>query len=271
MTSAFAVEFEANEDLCTRVAEALIRIRGKRVPLNAPFWRAIGVLFLCALGSTALAALCYRHDLPAGVALIPEAFVGFFGGVLLLVVVAVVPAALLEPIARLTIRRRLVAQLPDSFDRSVRWDFTEETFRIRTAQKDRETPWSALRCLVIDPEFWFFSVDDSKELILPAAILSNDLQELIRRKAAASPPADSAIGNGAEVARGTENKSRRSLPVVRFLTGVIALGVSLVVVQTTNADAFPALDRNLVLATALVFGFSAALGLAVLRVFRPRR
>jgi hypothetical protein len=275
MPPGFVVEYEANEDLCARVTEAFIRVRGKRPPLDVRFWRAMGILLLCALGSAALAAVCYRNDLLAGIAFVPEAFVGLFGGALLLVVVAVVAAALLERFARRTIRRRLVAQLPDSFDRSIRWNLTEESFRVRTAEKDRETPWNSLRRLVIDPEFWFFLVDDGTELILPAAILSDDLRQLIRRKAAnlsaATPPADPVTDKGADVPPGTNRERRRNLPVSRFLGGVLALGAALFVLQTTNPGVFPAPDRNLVLVAALAFGFTAAVGLAVKRALRPRR
>jgi hypothetical protein len=184
MSPSYLFEYEASEELSARAADAFLRSRRGQAPLDAKFWKAIGVLLLCTFVAAAVYALCSLAALSIAFRLIPALFLGLFGGVLSLVAVLVPASRAIERVSSWFIRRRLQAGIPDSLDRTVRWTFTSEGFQVRVAEKHRKTPWSAIRRFVPDSEFWFFGVQDGPELVLPVDNLPNEVKELICAKTA---------------------------------------------------------------------------------------
>jgi hypothetical protein len=306
MSPLYSIEYELSEELSARVAEAFLRGPAKDAPSGLSFWKSISILLLCTFGSGALLVLCYLAEMPIGLVFIPAALLGLFGGVLCRVVVATATAVVSGGLARWVIRRRLIRQIPDSYDRNVRWTFANEEFQVHTADKDRQMPWSALRRFRADPEFWFLGVQDGTELILPVENLSNDLRTLILSKTAnLSAPAKTADRSSigcADIGWLAKNESRlkpedsgqrshlpftespksegilndrirrelpRKPPISQFLIVIFSLGGTLFLLRPGQLEAPSPSLENLVVIGALMLGASFSIGLLVKRAWRP--
>jgi hypothetical protein len=206
MSPIHSFEYELDEESSARATEVFIRGQCLKAPVTAKQWRAMGVLLICALVSGALLTLGYWAELPIGILFIPGAFLGLFGGVLSLAIFAIVTGALVAWPARWVIRRRLLAQVPDSYDQKVHWTLTEQEFHVHTASKDYQLPWEQVRRFLADSEFWFLGIQNGPDLILPVEKLPNEVRELIRSKTANLP---------VTVAKTVNHSGNRATAVVR--------------------------------------------------------
>jgi hypothetical protein len=189
VSQAHSFEYELSQELAERAAEAFLRTRARRVPLDARCWRAMSILLLCALVSAALAGMGYLAQVPVALAFVPLALLGLFGGVLSLAAISFLIGTTIVGLSRWLIRRRLIAGIPHSQDRTVRWTFTDEWFHAQTADKTRQVPWTAIRRVLVDPDFWFLQLHDGPELVLPVVNLSAEVRDLISKRAGGLPPA----------------------------------------------------------------------------------
>jgi hypothetical protein len=130
----------------------------------------------------------YLAQVPVALVFVPLALLGLFGGVLSLVAISILISTTTVGWSRWLIRRRLIAGLPHAQGRTVRWTFTDEGFQVQTAAKTRQVPWTAIRRVLVDPDFWFLQVHDGPELLLPAVHLSAEVRNLICKRAAVLPP-----------------------------------------------------------------------------------
>jgi hypothetical protein len=149
----------------------------------------MSILLLCALVSAALAGMGYLAQVPVALVFVPLALLGLFGGVLSLAAISFLIGTTTVGLSRWLIRRRLIAGLPHSQNRTVRWTFTDEGFHVQTADKTSQVPWTAIRRVLMDPDFWFLQVHDGLELVLPVVNLSAEVRDLICKRAAVLPPA----------------------------------------------------------------------------------
>lgn len=305
----YSFEYEISEELSARMADSFVRQRRKQAPLDAKFWKAISFLLLCTLVSAALVAISYLAEISIAILFIPAVFLGLFGGVLFLVMISIVTARVIEGISVWLIRRRLIASIPHSYDRKVRWTFTNEGFHVHTADKDRQVPWHAIRRFLSDSDFWFLGVQDGPDLILPVENLGTDVKELIRAKAAnllatTTQTSDQSVDRGNAVVfpersqrslkpeqvgeqmglpftepsispaildDGNRQQLKRKTPFGRFMYVIFSIGVTIFLLQKNHlAETNPPIGK-LVAIGALAIGASFAAALMVKRALEPAK
>jgi hypothetical protein len=301
MSPVYSFEYELDKETAARAAEVFVRAQRLKVPMTAKQWRAMGVLLLCASVSGALLFLGYVADVSTGILFIPGAFLGLFGGVLSLAMFSFVSAAMIAGPARWIMRRRLLDQVPDSYDRKVHWTFTEQEFRVHTATKDRQVSWQEVRRFLADSDFWFLGVRNGSDLILPVENLAFEVRELIRRKTANLPVTAAKAANrsgdlsSTVVRRGKDEGQLTSLPrgdqsnlpdtestslepipdegarlkqepwIGRFLKVIVATGVTLFLLQEGYLGVPRQQAGNLLVIGALMLGAGCAVALLVKR------
>jgi tetratricopeptide (TPR) repeat protein len=83
--------------------------------------------------------------------------------------------------SRLT--RQMTTMLESHSDHKIRWSFSEECFEVQSAASQRRVPWTSLRRFLPGEEFWVLGIKKGPDLLIPANVFSDDVKELIRRKA----------------------------------------------------------------------------------------
>ena len=184
MAPHYNFEYEFNEALIDRVADAFLRHQKKKAPLNAKFWKGLLVMLFCTVLFGTLTVFGILTDLPMVIMMIPILLLGFFGCLLSLALILISTAFAVAPFSRWIIRRRLLSFIPHSYDRTIRWTFADENFGVKTTDVDRQLPWSAIRRLYQEPDFWFLGVQNGPDLILPVETLNNEVKEFILSKTA---------------------------------------------------------------------------------------
>jgi len=76
--------------------------------------------------------------------------------------------------------RRLVRGLSP---RTIRWTFFEDRLETKSAQSQRSLPWTELKSVDVLADFWQLQYNPKLLLVVPTAVLSEELQEFVRRKA----------------------------------------------------------------------------------------
>ncbi len=184
MPQAYSIQYEFNEEIAEQAADAFIRM--PRQELDAKFWKAlVGLVVFTALGGL-MVLLGEYMDFDWWLMLPLFAFLGVFGGLLVILLSLhffTWCVTCIFPLARWSLRRSMMKPFRDLGDCTIRWVFSDEKFEVHTANKDREVPWSNLKQVRIVRGFWGLRMIGSPTLMLPAAHLSPDIQNLIRRKA----------------------------------------------------------------------------------------
>ena len=182
MSARFAIEYEFSDALAARAASMFVRSSSQH--LSAKFWAALPVLVLYAALSGLIFLLGYMLDLPGPLMVIPYAVVTIFGGMLAIILILHGVALFFEAAARWRIRRQLLADFAN-LDRTVRWSFADDRFKVHSAFSDRNVPWSDVRLFIPERDFWMLGIKEGPNLLLPVEQLTADLEDLIRNKAPA--------------------------------------------------------------------------------------
>ena len=90
------------------------------------------------------------------------------------------------PFARWYIRRQALRMAQRLAPRTIRWTFFEDRLETASAALERSHAWTDLRKVDVLPELWCLHWKSRVQLIVPAGVLSAELQTLIRRKAGAA-------------------------------------------------------------------------------------
>jgi hypothetical protein len=179
------LEYEFTDDLVDQAAASYARAMSAVKPVEYPkqFLTVVGLLLLAAVGS----AWVIREGVPLWTLIVPALLAAPV--VLMVVLWALVYllgglfgpiCVLLFHLTRWRMRRAVRAQ----DDRRIRWTLTEAGFEVHSAVQYRNVPWSDLTHLWTGPDFWFVGLRCvTPRLLLPAAVLRENVRELLRRKA----------------------------------------------------------------------------------------
>jgi hypothetical protein len=288
-----SLEYEQSENLAIRAAEAFVRSRhGKKTPLDAKVWRSMLILLLCAGVSASLAGLGYLAEVPVAVLFVPLALLGLFGGVVFLAMFSLLAGIVADACLPRVVRRRMVAAVPPPDERGVRWTFTDDGFEVQSAGKARQVPWSAVRFIMPSPDFWFLSVEGSPDLVLPVENLADDVRDSIRSKVAATAiEGRKEQGEGLRAqeqiterksqpfaTRGTtelfpsgghERRSTRNLPLRRFASAMVAIAVTVFLLQRQEFVGAEIAGKHIVVISALALGAGFPVVLLIRRALKP--
>src|SRR5262245_56567569 len=85
--------------------------------------------------------------------------------------------------ARWYLRWRSVRMIRRLQPRTIRWTFFEDRLETKSAQSQRSLPWTELKSVDVLADFWQLQYNPNLLLVVPTAVLSEELQEFVRRKA----------------------------------------------------------------------------------------
>jgi hypothetical protein len=85
--------------------------------------------------------------------------------------------------AQRRVRENLFNACEGAIGTTVQWEFDEEGFRTQMLDRSRRFEWSELKRIRILPSFWTLGAKRD-ELLLPSALITDPIRDLIRRKAA---------------------------------------------------------------------------------------
>lgn len=85
--------------------------------------------------------------------------------------------------SRWYLRRRSVQMIRRLQPRTIRWTFFENRLETKSAQSQRSLPWTDLKQVDVLADFWQLQYKSKLQLVVPAAALPGDLQDVVRRKA----------------------------------------------------------------------------------------
>ena len=287
-----SLEYEQSEDLATRAADAFVRSRYKKTRPDAKLWRAMSILLLCAFASALLAAVGYLAEVPVVLLFVPLALLGLFGGVVFLAMFSLLAGIVADACLHRVVRRRMIAAIPLSDERTVRWTFTDNGFEVQGAGKARQVPWSAVRSIVPSSDFWFLSVEGGPDLALPVENLAADVRNSILSKVAAtaiegrleqgegdrSPEPIAERGSQPFAVRGAmeilpsgghETRSTRNLPLRRFASAMVAIAVTVFLLQRNEFVGPVIAGKYFVPIGALAIGAAFPVALLIRRALKP--
>jgi hypothetical protein len=85
--------------------------------------------------------------------------------------------------ARWYLRLRSARMIRRLQPRTIRWRFFEDRLETKSAQSQRSLPWTELKSVDVLADFWQLQYNPKLLLVVPTAMLSEELQEFVRRKA----------------------------------------------------------------------------------------
>ncbi len=181
MTQRYSIEYEFTEDLAARAAEDFVRTL-KRDAVEK-FWAATPGLIVFTLIGVSIPGLSLLFEAGPFLQMTSYAFGALFCAPLLLLLLIHVIVYPLAGFSRSRLTRRMTTAWESYSDRKVRWTFSEECFESQSASSQRTVPWTTLRRFLVGEEFWILGIKKGPDLLIPERELSDDVKQLIRRKA----------------------------------------------------------------------------------------
>jgi hypothetical protein len=185
-------EYELTDELVTQGALALCQFSRLKVK-NPHIWRGISRLIPALAIPLLLLALCSiklpwinsgRQPIYDSIALVWLAWVllGVVASLILVLTLLAIALSILPPLVRRFVpwfQLRRTRKLPH---RRVQYNFYEHRFEGQTANRQRTVSWSDVRQVNIVPDFWFLVLKSRFTLVIPAQVLTDEIQALVRRK-----------------------------------------------------------------------------------------